>query len=77
MPFGLPVVPEENSTHSGWSKATGSTASDSRAVEIASAQLTASGTGWPNRDTTTVAVTVGRAARSASMSARRSWLRPP
>ena len=43
--FGRPVVPEENSTYSGWSNATRSN-SGAAGSDRSSAQDSASGTGW-------------------------------
>ncbi len=78
MPLGVPVVPEENSTHSGASK--GSSSNDGSAgPAVARLQETArssSGSGSPRLGTDTVTRTVGRALRSSSTSARRSCSLP-
>ena len=82
MPLGRPVVPDENSTHSGASKSTRSKRS-SAGVAVAVSQLTSPGAGSdsaaagrPTLLMRTVARSVGSARCSAATSARRSSTRP-
>src|SRR6476660_5931550 len=65
IPFGSPVVPEENRIHSGWSNSTGTVSSS-----LVSASAVSS-------DARTVARSVGRPACSAATSSRLSWVLPP
>ncbi|GAA3290509.1 hypothetical protein GCM10020295_05130 [Streptomyces cinereospinus] len=74
----MPVVPEENSTHSGASKGT-CAKSQSAGSATASAQRTvvpSVAAGSPRFGIWTVTRTDGSAARSAAVSARRSCCRP-
>ena len=88
MPFGRPVVPEENSTHSGASNGTRSNRS-SAGVAVASSPGDAArvghdippesgggASGRPGWGTRTVARSVGSALASAATSPRRSTTRP-
>ena len=69
--FGLPVVPDENSTNSGWSNATGSNASGPGSASSSSHEI-ASGTTCSPYGTCTTWRSVGRAARTVATSSRRS-----
>ena len=71
MAFGGPVVPDEKSTNSGWSKATGSNSSGPGSAS-SSSQASASGTACSPYGTCTTWRRVGRAARIVATSSRRS-----
>src|SRR3954452_9943679 len=69
--LGSPVVPEENSTYSGWSNATEAYSSGPRSA-ISVSQPCASGSVYGPYGTCTTCSSVGRPARAAAASARRS-----
>ena len=82
MPFGLPVVPEENITHSGCAKGTATMSSgttkpvaptppDAMASTHGTVPPAASSVS-PSRGTTTVALRLGIEPRMVASSARRS-----
>ena len=77
MPFGVPVVPEENSTHSGWSNGTGVIVEFGASRSSTSAHgVTSSGGLAPSRGTSTVAFKVGSCDRISASSALRSMRLP-
>src|ERR1700722_17038659 len=81
IPLGRPVVPEENSTHSGWLNGTGrATSSEGRAglgqPSVPGTVSDVSG-GRPSRGKTIVARRVGSGAPTPRPAPRRSNPRPP
>lgn len=81
MPLGRPVVPEENTTHRGWSNGTGVQASCSAQVAASSQGTTSEGytresQGRPTWSTSNVALNVVSAPASSRTASRRSWVVP-
>ena len=77
MPLGVPVVPDENSTHSGWANGTGVISSGTSVSSTRDHGTTSPSTSSPSRGTTTVAFRVGSCRRISASSVRRSWRFPP
>ena len=78
--FGSPVVPDEYSTHSGWSNGTGSNVSGSAGSARRSSHDSMSGPGAPSGSSygrRTVRSSDGSSARIASTTSRRSKRLPP
>lgn len=78
VPLGVPVVPEENSTHRGWENGTGVNSGSRPSATTASNRAPATvSSRRPRLSIQTTVRTDGRAAASAVASARRSWVLPP
>ena len=78
IPLGRPVVPEENSTHSGWLNGTARGTSSAEPAGLGQLSLPASvSAGRPSRGKTIVARSVGSSAASSLTDPRRSNSRPP